>query len=376
MAELRRTCLYDLHAAAGAKFVPFADYEMPVQYPLGVLQEHLFTRRAAGLFDVGHMGQVQLRPKRGGVEDVARALETLVPADILGLKPGRQRYGLFTNDGGGIEDDLMIAHKGDHLLLVVNAARKAHDLAHLSAAIGDRCHVEERADRALLALQGPAAEAVLTDHAPGAAALRFMDVADLASGFGTLWIARSGYTGEDGFEISVAAGQAPALAEALLADERVRPIGLGARDSLRLEAGLCLYGADLDLSTSPAEADLGWAVQKVRRSGGARAGGFPGADRILRELDRGPARRRVGLLPEGRAPMRPGTEIFAAPEGGGAIGWVTSGAYGPSVERPISMAYVTTPHDRADAPLYGAVRGKRLPARVAPLPFRPPAYKR
>ncbi|MGB8621977.1 MAG: glycine cleavage system aminomethyltransferase GcvT, partial [Paracoccaceae bacterium] len=294
MAELKHTGLYDLHVELGARMVPFAGYEMPVQYPLGVMKEHLHCRAAAGLFDVSHMGQVILRPKSGDVNDAARALESLVPVSVLGLKDGRQRYGFFTNDEGGILDDLMIANRGDHLFLVVNAACKADDIAHMRAGLSESCEIDEIDGRALLALQGPDAETVLESLAPGAAAMKFMDVAILQSDFGPLWVSRSGYTGEDGFEVSVEDAQAVAFARALLAHDKVEPIGLGARDSLRLEAGLCLYGNDIDTTTSPVEAALTWAIQKVRRKGGDREGGFPGAARILRELEEGTDRLRVG----------------------------------------------------------------------------------
>ncbi|WP_372604012.1 glycine cleavage system aminomethyltransferase GcvT [Actibacterium sp.] len=376
MSELRRTGLYDLHIELGAKMVPFAGYEMPVQYKPGVMKEHLHCRAAAGLFDVSHMGQVILRPKSGDLAAAAAALETLVPVDIQALKEGRQRYALFTNDAGGILDDLMVAGRGDHLFLVVNAACKAEDVAHLRAHLADTCEVQEITDRALLALQGPLAEAALSALVPGVAGMRFMDVASHASAFGELWISRSGYTGEDGFEISVPGDQADALARALLANPDVQPIGLGARDSLRLEAGLCLYGHDIDTGSSPVEAALTWAIQKSRRTGGARAGGFPGAARILTELDTGSARLRVGLRPEGRAPMREGTALFADAEGGDSIGSVTSGGFGPSVEAPISMGYVGAAHAAPGTVIFGEVRGKRLPAIVTALPFRPATYKR
>ncbi|MHC0053684.1 glycine cleavage system aminomethyltransferase GcvT [Actibacterium sp. D379-3] len=376
MAEPKRTGLYDLHLELGAKMVPFAGYDMPVQYKPGVMKEHLHCRAAAGLFDVSHMGQVIVRPKSGDPADAALALERLVPVDVLGLKPGRQRYALFTNEDGGILDDLMIASRGDHLFLVVNAACKDADVAHLRTHLSNSCEITEITDRALLALQGPMAEAVLDGIAPGAAAMRFMDVVTLASAFGDLWVSRSGYTGEDGFEISVAADQADPFARALLADPAVAPIGLGARDSLRLEAGLCLYGHDIDTTTTPVEAALSWAIQKVRRTGGARAGGFPGADRILTELAGITPRLRVGLRPEGRAPMREGTQLFAAPDAPLPIGAVTSGAFGPSIEGPMSMGYVATPHAAEGTTIYGEVRGKRLPATITALPFRASTYKR
>ncbi|WP_425049280.1 glycine cleavage system aminomethyltransferase GcvT [Psychromarinibacter sp. S121] len=376
MAELKRTCLYDLHVELGAKMVPFAGYDMPVQYPLGVMKEHRHCRAAAGLFDVSHMGQVLLTPLDGDVASAAAALETLVPQAILGLKEGRQRYALFTDAAGGILDDLMVANRGDHLFLVVNAACKEADIAHLRAHLSDRCRIEEITDRALLALQGPAAEAALSALVPGAAEMTFMDVLVTDSDWGALWISRSGYTGEDGYEISVPEAQAEAFARALLAGDAVEPIGLGARDSLRLEAGLCLYGNDIDTTTSPVEAALEWAIQKARRTGGAREGGFPGAARVLDELETGATRRRIGLLPDGRAPMRAGTEIFAAAEGGAPIGAVTSGAFGPSIEGPMSMGYVDIAHAADGTELFGEVRGKRLPARVVPMPFRPSTYKR
>ncbi len=376
MDDLKRTGLYDLHLALGAKMVPFAGYEMPVQYPMGVLKEHLHTRAHAGLFDVSHMGQVILRPASGDLDDAARALEALVPVDVLGLKEGRQRYALFTSASGGILDDLMVAHRGDHLFLVVNAARKEADLAHLRAHLPDEVAIEPVEDRLLLALQGPAAEDALAALAPSVRDMRFMDVAILPSDFGELWISRSGYSGEDGFEVSVPAARGRAFAEALLAQPGVAPIGLGARDSLRLEAGLCLYGSDLDETTSPVEAALDWAIQKVRRRGGAREGGFPGADRILTELEDRPTRLRVGLLPEGRAPMRAGTELFAEETGGAPIGAVTSGAFGPSIDRPMSMGYVAAAHAAPGTRLFGEVRGKRLPAIITPMPFHPTTYKR
>lgn len=375
MADLKRTVLYDLHVELGAKMVPFAGYDMPVQYPMGVLKEHLHTRAAAGLFDVSHMGQILLTAKSGRVEDAALALERLVPVDVLGLAEGRQRYAMFTNDAGGILDDLMVANRGDHLFLVVNAACKDADFAHLQAHLSDSCDLGMVSGRSLLALQGPGAEAALAALVPDVVDLRFMDVAIRQWDTAELWISRSGYTGEDGFEISVPDKFAVALARRLLAMPGVAPIGLGARDSLRLEAGMCLYGHDIDESTSPVEGNLTWAIQKARRTGGARAGGFPGAARILAELANGPPRRRVGLRPEGRAPMREGTVIYAGPDGGAPIGTVTSGGFGPSIEGPMAMAYL--PADLTEgATVFADVRGKRLPAVIAPMPFHPTSYKR
>ncbi|WP_377512261.1 glycine cleavage system aminomethyltransferase GcvT [Octadecabacter sp. R77987] len=376
MSDLKRTGLYDLHVELGGKMVPFAGYDMPVQYPMGVLGEHLHTRERAGLFDVSHMGQILLTPKSGDVKDAMLALEGLVPVSLVALAEGRQRYGIFTNDAGGISDDLMIANRSDHLFLVVNAACKDADEAHLRAHLSDVCEITAVTDRALLALQGPLAEDALATIAPDVRAMKFMDVLTVETDFGELWISRSGYSGEDGFEVSVPNASAVDFARALLAIDGVAPIGLGARDSLRLEAGLCLYGSDLDDTTSPVEGNIAWAIQKVRRAGGDRAGGFPGADRILSELENGPARLRVGLLPEGRAPMRAGTQVFAQAAGGEAIGTVTSGAFGPSIGAPLSMGYVATDHSATGTALWGEVRGKRLPVTIADMPFRPSTYKR
>ncbi len=348
--------------------VPFAGYSMPVQYPAGVMKEHLHTRAAAGLFDVSHMGQVILKPK-GSYEETALAFEALMPVDVLGVAPGRQRYGLFTNDEGGILDDLMFANRGDHLFVVVNAACKHADIAHMTAHLSGVCDVIPVTDRALLALQGPQAETALARLVPEVVAMKFMDVGV----FGDIWVSRSGYTGEDGFEISLPMVQAEAFAKQLLDMAEVLPIGLGARDSLRLEAGLCLYGHDIDTTTSPVEAGLSWAIQKARRAGGAREGGFPGAARILRELAEGPSRRRVGLRPEGRAPMREHTPLFA---GDIALGEITSGGFGPSVEAPIAMGYVPASHAETGTRLEGEVRGKRMPVTVAAMPFQTTTYKR
>jgi aminomethyltransferase len=380
-AEILKTPLHALHLELGARMTPFAGYDMPVQYPLGIMKEHLHTRAQAGLFDVSHMGQVILRPMAGNLADAALALERLVPVDVLGIAEGRQRYALFTNDAGGILDDLMIANRGDHLFLVVNAACKKTDVSHMEHTIGEASAspgvtVFAVPDRALLALQGPAAAAALATVVSGAAEMRFMDSTVLTSAFGELWVSRSGYSGEDGFEISVTNDAAEALARALLAHDAVEPIGLGARDSLRLEAGLCLYGSDLDSDTSPAEASLTWAIQKTRRTGGPRAGGFPGATRILDELINGASRSRVGLLPDGRAPMRGGTELFAGEEDADPIGIVTSGAFGPSLGGPMAMGYVPSGLAATGTRLFAEVRGKRLPLRVADMPFVKPNYKR
>jgi len=368
LTDLLRLGLHDLHVGLQGKMVPFAGYELPVQYAAGVMKEHLHTREAAGLFDVSHMGQVILRPK-AGTEALVAGFEAMMPVDVASLAEGRQRYGLFTNDAGGVLDDLMFANRGDHLFVVVNAGRKAHDIPHMAAGLADVAEVIPVTDRALLALQGPQAEACLARLEPRVAAMRFMDVGV----FGDLWVSRSGYTGEDGFEISVPAAKAETFARDLLAMAEVLPIGLGARDSLRLEAGLCLYGHDLDETISPVEAGLNWAIQKSRRIGGSRAGGFPGADRILRELAEGPSRLRVGLRPEGRAPMREGTALF---RGDAPAGSITSGGFGPSVGAPVAMGYVPAALAAIGTALEGDVRGKRLPVSVAEMPFHPTTYKR
>jgi len=374
MTELLRTPLYDLHVELGARMVPFAGYEMPVQYPAGIMAEHTHTRDKAGLFDVSHMGQAVLRGASYAAS--ARAFEALVPMNVLDLGEGRQRYGLFLNDAGGILDDLMFANRGDHLFVVVNAACKTEDIARMTAALEPDVAVTALEDRALLALQGPRAEAVLTELAPEAAAMRFMDVRTMELDGVEAWVSRSGYTGEDGYEISVPADRAERLARALLAHDDVAPIGLGARDSLRLEAGLCLYGHDIDTETLPGEAGLAWAIQKVRRTGGDRAGGFPGAAQVLDQLDSGAARKRVGLRPEGRAPMREGVDLFAAQEGGAPVGRITSGGFGPTVGAPVAMGYLPADISAPGTTVYGEVRGKRLPATVTALPFVPANFKR
>ncbi|MDI1264620.1 MAG: glycine cleavage system aminomethyltransferase GcvT [bacterium] len=375
-SPLLRTPLYALHVARGGKLVPFAGYEMPVQYPAGVLKEHLHTRSAAGLFDVSHMGQLTLRAKSGKVGDAALALERLVPQDIVAIPPGNQRYTQFTNEAGGLLDDLMVANFGDHLFLVVNAACKTADEAHLRAHLSDSCIIDSLADRALIALQGPKAESVLAKFCAGVTAMRFRDTGPRKVGVFDCFVSRSGYTGEDGFEISVPAEHAEALVNALLENPDVLPIGLGARDSLRLEAGLCLYGHDIDTTTTPVEAALAWSVQKSRRHGGTRAGGFPGADKILAHFEKGAARRRVGLRPEGRAPVREGALLFADATSSEAIGKVTSGGFGPSLNAPVAMGYLPTALAAEGTQVFAEVRGQRLPLQVASMPFVPNTYKR
>ncbi len=377
LEPLLRTPLYDIHSQNAAKFVPFAGYEMPIQYQAGVMQEHRHTRTAAGLFDVSHMGQIALRPLNGeSLESVALALEALVPMDIVGLPVGRQRYAVFTNDRGGILDDLMVSNFGDHLVLVVNAARKQADIAHLQTHLADRCKIEILADRALIALQGPLAESVLVNLIPAVSDMRFMDVRTFDFQGSEGMISRSGYTGSDGFEISIVEDHAAVLVNLLLENPAVAPIGLGARDCLRLEAGMCLYGADIDETTTPIEAGLDWAIQESRRSGGVREGGFPGANIILLQLNLGAPRLRVGLLPEQRVPFRDGTPLFVDEHSTISIGMVTSGGFGPSLDRPIAMGYLPRNFATPGRELFGEVRGKRLPVRVATLPFITTTYKR
>jgi aminomethyltransferase len=368
-ADLRQTPLHALHVARGAKMVPFAGYEMPVQYPTGIIAEHLHTRAKAGLFDVSHMGQVTLH----GV--TAEMLETLVPGDIAGLAEGRMRYTLLLNDQGGIIDDLMAVRFAGGLRLVVNAATKKGDVAHLGARLGAAAGVELLEDRALLALQGPQAAAVLARFAgAGVMTMPFLSCALVERPGMTLFVTRSGYTGEDGFEISVAADRAVELAELLLAEPEVLPIGLGARDTLRLEAGLCLYGHDIDTTTTPVAAGLAWTIAKRRREANSHGGGFPGAGRILKELADPPARRRIGIRPDGRAPAREGSAIVDP--AGNLIGEVTSGGFGPSLNAPIAMGYVARPYSDPGTALAVVVRDVARPARVSPMPFVPTRYYR
>ena len=372
--DLNKTPFYDMHLKNGAKMVPFAGYDMPVQYPLGVMKEHQHTRTKAGLFDVSHMGQVILRGS--DYDTAARALETLIPMDVQGLAQGRQRYGFFTNDAGGILEDLMFANRGDHIFMVVNAACKTADIAHLRAHLEPEIHVKEITNRALLALQGPMAEAVLAEHYPPIVDMKFMDVDTIPIAGAECWVSRSGYTGEDGFEISIPHAAAETVAAALADHADVEWIGLGARDSLRLEAGLCLYGHDIDTGTTPVEAGLTWAIQQSRRAGGSATGGFPGDSIILDQMSQGVSRKRVGLTPQTRAPMREGVVLYASEDSSTQIGTVTSGGFGPTVEAPVAMGYVATEMAVTGTVLFGEVRGKRLPIAVSPLPHTPPNFKR
>jgi len=363
--DLRQTPLFDLHVELGAKMVPFAGYSMPVQYPDGILTEHNHTRAGAGLFDVSHMGQVRLHGA-----DVAEALEGLVPADVIGLSPGTMRYSQLLNDKAGILDDLMITNVGDHFFVVVNAACKVQDIAHMRANLPTGVALEHLEDRALLALQGPLAAKVMARHAPDSGELVFMQAKAMQVAGIDCFVSRSGYTGEDGFEISLPADRAADLARQLLAEDEVSPVGLGARDSLRLEAGLCLYGHDIDETTTPVEAALMWSVAKRRRE----AGGFPGADVMQQQLRDGVARKRVGILPAGRAPAREGVDVTNP--AGDPIGRITSGGFGPTVGGPVAMGYVDAAHAKAGTEVGLSVRGKTLTATVAKTPFVPQRYYR
>ena len=376
--KLQQTSLHDLHLALGARMVSFAGYSMPVQYPTGLMAEHQHTRNAAGLFDVSHMGQLRLAGPAA-----AAALESLLPVDVIDLPAGKQRYGLLLNDDGGIIDDLMVFNRdhregesGDDLFIVVNGACKLTDIAHIQQKVGARCEVIAMPEMALLALQGPQAAHALQRLAPGVEKLVFMSGGRFTVAGCDCFLTRSGYTGEDGFEISVHASQAEVLARALLAQPEVKPVGLGARNSLRLEAGLCLYGNDIDTSTTPSEAGLNWAIQKVRRNGGARAGGFPGAGKILAQLEAPVtlARKRVGLIALERVPVREHTELQSAT--GVVIGQVTSGLIAPTINQPIAMAYVDAEFAAIGTLLNAVVRGKPVPMAVTPMPFVPTRYFR
>ncbi len=369
-AEPLHTPLHALHLGLSARMVPFAGYAMPVQYPAGIIKEHAQCRQAAALFDVSHMGQVRVSGP-----DAAAALETLVPVDVHGLALGQQRYAFFTNPGGGLLDDLMITRLGtDAFLLVVNAACKDADLRHLQTHIGHRCQVQPLPDRALLALQGPQAALVMSRLNLAPTRLVFMTGCEASLDGVECFVTRSGYTGEDGFEISVPAEHAEALARTLLSHPEVGPAGLGARDTLRLEAGLCLYGHDINTHTTPLEAGLSWAIQKVRRAGGERAGGYPGADVINRQFEGGVSNKRVGLVGLERVPVREGSALFDAQ--GHKLGVVTSGTLAPTADKPIAMAYLPMNHAAPQHEVFAEVRGKRYPMRVTPMPFVPHRYHR
>jgi len=376
MADYIQTALYDLHISLGAKMVPFAGYEMPVQYPTGVMKEHIHTRNKVGLFDVSHMGQVIIKPKNGNLSDIAESLEKLIPIDIIDLPKYHQRYGFLTNIHGGIIDDLMVSNQGDHLFLVINAGCKKTDVEHLRDNLDDNCELELLENRSLIALQGPKAEKVLSKFSNQIIDMFFMDTLKVQLQGFEVWISRSGYTGEDGFEISIPNDNIIEFTEQLLEIEDVLPIGLGARDSLRLEAGLCLYGHDIDQNSSPTEAGLNWAISKKRRANGTRSGNFLGSERILNEISNGTDIKRVGIVPIGRAPMREGVELFKDRNDTIPIGKVTSGGFGPIVERAISMGYLDTRYTKVNTKIFAEIRGKRMEAVVTSLPFTKLNFKR
>lgn len=368
--QLLTTPLHALHIEMGAKMVPFAGYDMPVQYKLGVKKEHLHCRAAAGLFDVSHMGQLRLIG-----DNAASFMESLVPVDIIDLPAGKQRYAFFTNEQGGINDDLMVANFGDHLFVVVNAACKEQDIKHLQATLPSDVELEIIEDRALLALQGPQAATILSGLNPAVNEMVFMDSQTLILAGIECYVSRSGYTGEDGYEISIPAGQADALARQLLSNDAVEWVGLGARDSLRLECGLCLYGHDLDETTTPVEASLLWGISKNRRSDGERAGGFPGSELILDQIKtKNVNRKRIGLIGQSKAPVREGTKLFDIDDN--EIGIVTSGTYGPSIEKPVAMAFVKLGFTAIDTEIFAEVRGKKLAMTVSKMPFVAQSYFR
>lgn len=373
--DLRKSPLDAVHRELGGKMVPFAGWDMPLNYGPGILKEHLHTRAACSVFDVSHMGPMLVRTISGNIADAATALEQLMPIDIHGIAEGRQRYGFLTTEDGGIIDDLMIANNGDHFYLVLNAGQAESLTWEISEKLKDKCIAGPLRSRALIAMQGPMAGEIMAQIAPDSADMKFMDFREIWVRDVMCLVSRSGYTGEDGFEISIPDEHAEELFRTLLTHPDVEPAGLGARDSLRLEAGLCLYGNDIDRTTSPVEAGLTWAIQKVRRRGGSREGGFPGAERIMTELETGASRRLVGLRPQGRAPVRAGTRLHAG-EDGPDIGHVTSGVFGPSVEGPVAMGYVQIAHAEPGGTVHAAVRGKYLPLTVEKMPFITPGYKR
>lgn len=376
-SDIKRTPLYEFHLAHGAKMVEFAGHALPVQYGAGVLSEHLHTREAASLFDVSHMGQIVIRPDGGRLDDLCLALESLAPVDVLDLADHRQRYGFLTSETGGILDDFMFAKRPGELFLVVNGARREHDLSHLKAHLPEYCRIDVLfGHRGLIALQGPASESALARLCADVRDMRFMDIRDLNLSGHTCWVSRSGYTGEDGFEISTPVNATTDIAHALIKSGNVLPAGLGARDSLRLEAGLCLYGNDIDEKTTPVEAGLVWAIQRVRRPGGKREGGYPGAALIGQQISVGAGRVRVGLAPAGRAPMRSGASIFAEQDSSEPVGIVTSGGFGPSVNAPVSMGYVDTKFSEPGSTVAVEVRNRRLSATVSSLPFVTTSYRR
>lgn len=375
MANVLRTALFSFHKEMGGKMVPFAGYEMPLQYKLGIMKEHLFCRDSAALFDVSHMGQIILRAKSQNKNEIAESLESLIPVDLVNLSENRQRYGFLLNDDGGIIDDLMISNRGEHFAIVVNASRKEVDLKLLQSKLGNKLEIEMLTDKSLVAIQGPKSEEILSNVFDGISDMRFLDVKTFFYQGEAVEISRSGYTGEDGFEVSISNNLVQKFSQTILADPSVTLAGLGARDSLRLEGSLCLYGQDISEHISPIEAGLAWAIQKSRREGGEREGNFPGSNNILYQIKNGVKKSRIGLIPEGKAPIRAGTKLFSDKNGSEYIGEVTSGGYSPSLSKPISMAYILGDKNKGES-FFAAVRGAFLPVRKVKMPFMNNNFKR
>ena len=376
MTELKKTALYDLHRSLGAKAIPFAGYEMPVNYPLGIMKEHLYCRKSAGLFDVSHMGQLVISSNTQSMQFIASELEKLLPIDVLGLSEDRQRYGFLPNKEGGIIDDLMISNRGDHYFVVINASRKEIDFKYLRENISKEIDVDFIKTRALIAIQGPQSEKILSNLIGELSSLKYLDVKNFLYKGEILWVSRSGYTGQDGFEISLPNSLCEVFCKNILEQDGIEPIGLGARDTLRLECGLCLYGQDLNETITPIEAGLKWAIQKVRRTGGEREGGFVGQEKILKQLEKHPNFKREAFFPDGKAPLRSGTKLFSDDKGKNEIGVITSGGYSPSLERPISMGYLNHNKFNVDEPIFGEVRNKFFSVTLTKLPFVPTSFKR
>ena len=376
MTELKKTALYDLHRSLGAKSIPFAGYEMPVNYPLGIMKEHLHCRKSAGLFDVSHMGQLVISSSTQSMQFIANELEKLLPIDMLGLGEDRQRYGFLPNKEGGIIDDLMVSNRGDHYFAVINASRKEIDFKYLKENISREIDVDLIKTRALIAIQGPQSEKILSNQIGELSSLKYLDVKNFSYRGETLWVSRSGYTGQDGFEISLPNSLCEVFCKNILEQDGIEPIGLGARDTLRLECGLCLYGQDLNETITPIEAGLKWAIQKVRRAGGEREGGFVGQKKILKQIEEQPYFKREAFFPDGRAPLRSGTKLFTDDSGKNEIGVITSGSYSPSLERPISMGYLDHNKFKIGDPIFGELRTKFLPIKLTKLPFVATSFKR
>ncbi|MDC3108018.1 glycine cleavage system aminomethyltransferase GcvT [Paracoccaceae bacterium] len=376
MTELKKTALCDLHRSLGAKSIPFAGYEMPVNYPLGIMKEHLYCRKSAGLFDVSHMGQLVISSNTQSMQFIATELEKLLPIDMLGLGEDRQRYGFLLNKEGGIIDDLMISNRGDHYFAVINASRKEIDFKYFKENISREIDVDLIKTRALIAIQGPQSEKILSDLIGELSFLKYLDVKNFSYKGETLWVSRSGYTGQDGFEISLPNSLCEVFCKNILEQDGIEPIGLGARDTLRLECGLCLYGQDLNETITPIEAGLKWAIQKVRRTGGEREGGFVGQEKILKQIEEQPYFKREAFFPDGRAPIRSGTKLFSDDNGKNEIGVITSGGYSPSLERPISMGYLHHNKFKIGNPIFGELRTKFFPIKLTKLPFVTTSFKR